>query len=179
MGTCLKRSEPQHLTAQSQFGLGLKFLQSQIASYKGEGFAADLGAMYHMIAVPFSFGLAVRNLGPGIAFSQEKTALPLTLSLGAASYFIPGMALAADVRYRPYDQKMSFNVGTEYMAWGPMVLRAGYQTLQSEILSGRSSIFSGLGGGFGLKLFKYQLDYALTPFGELGNIQRLSLSARW
>jgi len=38
---------------------------------------------------------------------------------------------------------------------------------------------SGLGAGLGLRMRGYNLDYAFTPFGELGNVQRLSLGARF
>ncbi len=38
---------------------------------------------------------------------------------------------------------------------------------------------SGLGGGFGLKMGKYRADYTFTPFGALGNAQRISLGARF
>lgn len=38
---------------------------------------------------------------------------------------------------------------------------------------------SGLGAGFGFKVFGYNVDYAWIPFGELGNIHRISLGARF
>ncbi len=38
---------------------------------------------------------------------------------------------------------------------------------------------TGLGGGSGLKIGKYRADYTFTPFGVLGNAQRISLGARW
>lgn len=36
---------------------------------------------------------------------------------------------------------------------------------------------AGLVGGLGFQLSKYQLDYAFTPFGSLGETHRFSLSA--
>ena len=45
--------------------------------------------------------------------------------------------------------------------------------------SGGLSALCGLAAGFGVKAYGYSLDYAITPFGELGNVQRLSLGARF
>ena len=39
--------------------------------------------------------------------------------------------------------------------------------------------YGGLGAGFGLTMKSYRADYTFTPFGALGNVQRLSLGARW
>ena len=35
----------------------------------------------------------------------------------------------------------------------------------------------GLSAGFGAELAGFKLDYAFTPYGELGNAQRLTLTA--
>ena len=37
----------------------------------------------------------------------------------------------------------------------------------------------GLGGGFGLKFGAYRADYTFTPFGELGNVSRISVGAKF
>ena len=160
-------------------GLGLKALQSRIGSYKGQGLAMDLGATYRPQGLPVSFGLAARNLGPGVRFIGERTRLPLTLSFGAASSFISGMTLSADVGYRPYDKEINFSLGTEYAFLGALALRAGYQSSRNEGLAAKSPVLSGFAGGLGFRLSRYRIDYTLTPFGQLGNTQRLSLSARF
>ncbi|MBI5242169.1 MAG: hypothetical protein HY922_00635, partial [Elusimicrobia bacterium] len=45
--------------------------------------------------------------------------------------------------------------------------------------SGGSMPLGGFGGGFGLKFGNYRADYTFTPFGELGNAQRISLGCRF
>ena len=60
-------------------------------------------------------------------------------------------------------------------------MRAGYTTTQAE--SGASmgdfSALNGFATGLGFKLKGYSLDYSFTPMGELGNVQRFSLGARF
>lgn len=168
--------------AQTQLGVGLKYLESHIGQDMGRGVAVDLGAMRHLTALPISFGASVRNLGPGIRYQSESTQLPLTLALGSAFYFIPGLALATDLSYRPLDQKFMVGVGTEYRVLPMLALRGGYLSgLASDVSSGLGGMngLQGLGGGFGLRLGEYQVDYALTPFGELGNTQKISLGVRF
>ncbi len=58
-------------------------------------------------------------------------------------------------------------------------VRAGYMSNAREAGRGGLTPLAGLGGGFGLKLGNYRADYTFTPFGELGNVQRLSLGMRW
>lgn len=167
------------LSDQVQLGINLKLLESQIEQEKGQGLALDIGASYQPEAWPIALGLAVRNLGPGVTFMNERTRLPLTLALGMASRILEGLTLATDLQYQPYEDRVDFNVGTEYQLLGPLTLRGGYQTFNSEAQREKGSFLSGLAGGFGFRLSRYRLDYAMTPFGELGNTQRISLSARF
>jgi hypothetical protein len=45
---------------------------------------------------------------------------------------------------------------------------------------GQADKFRGFQGGFGFVLSQnYRLDYAILPFGELGNTQRVSFSAKF
>jgi len=50
-------------------------------------------------------------------------------------------------------------------------LRAGYRTGQD--------IGSGISYGAGFKIGKISLDYAYVPYGDLGNIQRISLGIKF
>ncbi|MBI2070714.1 MAG: PorV/PorQ family protein [Elusimicrobia bacterium] len=165
----------RRLSLETRLGLGLKLIQSRIGAYQGQGFALDLGAMRHLQATPLSFGLAVQNLGPGIKFIEERTKLPLTLSSGLGYHAFGSFVLAADIKYRVYDKKTIWAMGTEYGLGGSFALRAGYSLTE---IGGRNSL-SGLGAGFGLKIAQYRLDYSMTPFGELGDTHRVSLGARW
>ncbi|MFC1521720.1 PorV/PorQ family protein [Elusimicrobiota bacterium] len=164
-------------TDQVNLGIGFKFIQSRIAQYKGHGFALDAGGIYHPLAAPVSFGLAVKNIGPGIRFIDEETPLPLSASFGMAYQFFEGVVLSADMNRLIHDRKNHFSIGTEYMMLQAFTLRGGY--LLSHAQPKTASSLSGLGGGFGLKIANSSMDYAFTPFGELGNTHRVSFSMKF
>lgn len=164
-------------------GLSVKFIESEIADHSAQTFAVDLGMLYRLdlSRMPLKIGVSARNLGPGLKFIEQRDPLPTTLTLGLGSAINHTLNLALDMNYHVNESHMSFGLGTEVTPLRFIALRAGY--LQSAASAGTSaSGFSGLGGfggGFGLKVKRYQFDYTFTPFGELGNTQRLSFGARF
>lgn len=161
-------------------GLSLKYLESRIGSASASTLAFDVGAVRSFSDSRFSLGLALLNLGRGMRFIDQTDPLPLTLAVGAAYRFAGILQLALDVRHEPYDRRTDVGVGTEYSAFGGFSLRAGYTSAVGQVsAAGRTSLLDGLGGGFGLRLGRYRVDYTFTPFGSLGNTQRISLGARF
>lgn len=166
------------------FGANLKYLNSSIENESARTFALDIGGMYRFLP-GFMAGFAVQNIGPGIKFIDQRNSLPLTLAIGAGYEIGAGLLLALDVKNRPNDNKTIVSMGTEYAVFSALSLRAGYLAAPAGSISGNgiaANIFgdmSGLGAGLGLKAFGYSLDYAFMPFGELGNVQRISLGARF
>ncbi|HAH05534.1 MAG TPA: hypothetical protein DCM05_03255 [Elusimicrobia bacterium] len=155
-------------------GANIKYLESKIGSDSASTFAMDLGAARQL--GKFSLGLSVLNVGQGMKFISQRDPLPLTFSVGGAYRLGGALNLALDVRHEPNDRRTDIGLGTEYAVLPMFSLRAGYATAGS-ITSARngSSPLNGLGGGFGLKLKGYRADYTFTPFGDLGNVQRISL----
>jgi hypothetical protein len=66
------------------------------------------------------------------------------------------------------------HVGGEYRMRGILALRAGYR-LGPQDWSGLS-LLSGVTAGLGVNLGMFSLDYAFTPYGNLGMVHRLSLN---
>lgn len=160
-------------------GANLKFLESRIGSDSASTMAMDFGAIHRFAKMPLSVGLSVLNVGQGMKFISKRDPLPLTLSLGGAYRVAGALHLALDARHEPYDRRTSVGVGTEYAIFDAFALRAGYASQGPMVSNGGSSPLNGLGGGFGLKLKNYTADYTFTPFGDLGNVQRISLGARF
>ncbi len=170
-------------------GMNVKIIQQRIESETAQGLALDLGSGIRYPASSLSFGAAIQNLGPGMRFFKESYALPLTASAGAAWEPWQGLTLALDLRQRIHTGNTSVSLGTEFWVFSAVALRGGYLSrvgsfakTDSGLKSGADSrleAFTGLGAGVGLRLFNYQLDYALTPYGELGNAQRLSLQVEF
>ena len=133
----------------------------------------DLGARHQVAGSPLALGVSVVNIGPGMKFLNQRDPLPLTLAVGAA-YRLGGVFnLALDVRREVNDKRTEIGIGTEYAVLSSLSLRVGYAS-QSARTSG-----SGGGAGLGINTRRFRADYTFTPFGQLGNVQRVSLGARW
>jgi hypothetical protein len=142
-------------------GLGVtaKHVRTSVADRSQSAVGFDAGASYGLGQT--RLGFAAQNLG--------NATLPMSLT-GGAAYVLPvGLTVAADLRYRPRLGESEFAFGTEYAILPQLSLRGGYGT----------SKMGGINTGFGLKVHGYSLDYSITPFGELGTAQRISLGARF
>lgn len=163
-------------------GANLKYLQSRIGQYSASAVAFDLGVHQRIPGRPLSLGFSVLNLGNGMKFLDQRDPLPLSIGVGASYRIAGAMQLTMDVRREVYDRETNFSIGSEYALLPTLAVRAGYiSTLaqQTGSSSGGLDALGGLGGGLGLKLGRYRFDYTFTPYGNLGNAQRLSLGAKF
>ncbi len=158
------------------FGANAKFLREQIADETGTGIAFDLGALYTFPDMPLSLGVNAQHLGPRVTFIEEAFGLPVTIRLGAAyRLWNEALVLTTDV-IRPTDNDIAIAVGAGYTIGNILQLRTGYKY---QIGGNDLGAISGLTGGFGLTLLRFQVDYALVPFGVLGLTHRFSLVANF
>ncbi|MFH1957408.1 MAG: hypothetical protein ABIJ15_02905 [bacterium] len=152
-------------------------------SVMNNGNPIDMGAQTTVV----NFGLTIRNLGPKMKFIDEKYALPLSITAGGAYSLIGAFNLAMDLTYEPVDKKRTICFGTEFFPMQFFALRAGYlfQAIEalynsdSNLPSSKIAGQHGLGGGIGIKVLGYNLDYAFVPYFELGTTQRVSFSAKF
>ena len=169
-------SYARNITTALAFGTNAKFLREQIADESGTGIAFDFGGLYTFSELPLSLGFNAQHVGPRVRFIEEAFGLPFTFRFGAA-YRPWGDAfmITADV-VRPSDNDITTGVGAAYTIANILQLRTGYKyKLGGNDLGGTS----GLTGGFGLTLRRFQIDYALVPFGVLGLTHRFSLVANF
>ena len=169
-------------------GIGGKFISSSLVTYSATGEAMDAGLLLYTKNKDLSLGLSVQNLGqvsnfsggPVTYTSQEK--LPLVYRVGLAYRLQPqeptNLLLGVDLE-KPIDNDPIFHAGGEFW-WGnksfAVAVRGGYSfdTL-NEDLGGNV----GASAGAGIRFSGFELDYALVPFGALGDTQRFSLSYRF
>lgn len=161
-------------------GANLKYVETRLAQASARTAALDLGVMkpYALRGLPLMLGVAAHNLGPGLRLGEERTQLPLTVSLGLGLRLGGTVLVSADMRQRPHSGAMAFGLGSEYAVLPAFALRAGYAGAPGAAGSGAGNL-GGLGMGFGLKFLKASLDYSFSPYGELGNAQRISLATRF
>lgn len=169
-----------------QVGGQFKWIRQDLAGEVAQGPAVDIGLLSPTPFRRLSVGLSVRNLGPKMKFVSEEFNLPLTVSGGLGYRLNNAINIAADLHSRPYDDEMTAALGVEFHAMETLALRAGYlervaqaisSAQQSETERGSFGNLSGFSAGMGLKLGTMGLDYAFSPFGELGNVHAITLSA--
>ncbi len=151
-------------------GNNIKIIQQKIDSETANGYAFDLGMLYH-ISQNTNLGLVVQNIGSKIKFVAESDNLPLNWKVGVACKLLNRkLIVALDINF-PIDQKVSEYVGTEYWLNDLIAMRAGYRT---DVISYLGNV-SGLSAGMGVKLANYAIDYAWVSYGDLGKTHRFSV----
>jgi|CXWL01.1.fsa_nt_gi hypothetical protein len=166
-----------HKLEVADLGATIKYLRSHIGSTEAQGAAVDVGAKRTFEQL--SVGAAVRNLGPGLRFADQRNDLPLRLATGVSYKFAGGHAMAAELVNGPRGAGTGGSIGGEFQAVKNFFLRAGYTT-QTTITGGSGfDVARGVTMGLGLRNEKWSLDYAVLPTGELGRSHRFSFGARW
>lgn len=165
-------------------GMNLKSISEKLDGVSANTFALDVGAMYYlrpssywmknMPGQEFRAGLALKNLGPGLKFDSESFPLPVAATLGLAWLSHPegknSLVVSLDQTIAN-DEKYWASVGAEYVAFQLLAFRAGYKTGQT--------MGSGIRFGFGFKLSFIDLDYSMSPFGDLGSVHKFGMSMRF
>jgi len=146
----------------------------------------DIRAMYKLKRVPVTIGASLVNLGTQVRFIEQGYSLPLTLRLGATLNkterfpHIVSMEVEA-----PQGSDANLRIGIEYYNLKPFMLRMGYKTMSSEqreAVKGDSKGLEGMYGlsmGIGVESGQWKMDYAMKPYGELGNTHRFSVSLKF
>lgn len=164
-----------------------KAINEKIDTKEGWGMAGDLGLLSRPEVVKgLSAGLTLQNMGSS---PTPGASLPIVLRLGLGyDWNAPftkerlddRLLLGSDIVMPivPVDGAWRLNIGGEYQRWFDQqwaALRLGYRVpTDLGALAGLT-----VGGGFGTELpgANLGLDYAWIPFGELGNMHRISLNA--
>jgi len=115
-------------------------------------------------------GWVVQHVGPEVGCYY----LPETLRLGTA-YHGGRLGAAMDISYGLIDHLMSVGWGGEVKVHPSVALRVGYKwDGQDQGIGG----FQGLSAGAGIRLGRFNVDYAYQPFGDLATSHRISVEYR-
>lgn len=153
-------------------GVSIKYISSEI-SEKASAYAIDAGAVYKLSGKT-SFSFAAQNFGSALKYRNLSDPLPFMMRFALAHKPVQEWLLEADLA-APSDGDAWFSAGSEYS-------KSIGKNFSGSVRAGYSSSTKDLGGsrgfalGFGLVYSGYCFDYAYTPYGELGNTSRFSLS---
>ncbi len=165
-------------------GIGGKYISSNLVNFSATGIGFDAGLLFYTSQRDWTLGLSVQNVGQVSNFgqysSQEK--LPTVYRGGLAYRFQPQkpthFLLGVDVE-KPIDGDLILHTGGE--AWLGLQnisvgFRAGYafNPLNQDLGS-----TAGASLGAGVRYGGFELNYALVPFGILGDTQRFSFTYRF
>lgn len=138
------------------------------------GQSYDFGTLYYTGFKSLAFGMSVRNFSNEIKYADEGFQLPLTFTMGLSMDLFDllpekpaGMALFASVdavHYRSHAEQL--NIGLEYTFMDMVHFRGGYRTNNDE---------DDFSFGFGISKFGLTIDYASTPFTNIGSAQRITV----
>lgn len=159
-------------------GGNFKIIRERIESASAQAFALDAGAVYEM-SNKLKLGVTLKNLGTGLTLNKTACPLPMGLRAGAALQFNKSLLLSSDISL-PFDDSLSLHFGGEYIYPSlvkgvRLALRAGVKTAAMSYLGAMSA----LSLGFGAETGAVGLDYALSPYGDLGLTHRLSLKIKF
>ncbi len=153
-------------------GLTVKYLYEKIFIESAAGYAFDLGFIFQPLTYPLKLAVVAQNFGSMNKLRAQTINLPKTVRMGV-SYLLPldtiggTILLAADaVKVVETDFRGSF--GAELQFNDRLRVRLGYQTGLAQ---------QDFGGGLGLKINRYYLDYGFIPFdSNFGDTHRFSFA---
>lgn len=165
-------------------GANLKTINETLNNVSANALAADLGAVYYLRpanywmskvqAQEYRFALTVRNLGTGLKFDRLTSPLPTSVTLGSSwlshPYGSSTLILSMDHTIAN-DEKYSVSLGAEYQAFQLLSFRAGFKTGQD--------IGSGIRFGVGFRLSFADLDYSMSPYGDLGAMHKVGMTVKF
>ena len=162
-------------------GGSLKYVRSHIASQEAQGVAFDAGLRRAWDAAggKLTAGAALRNMGPGLKYQDQRNDLPLRAAFGAAFKFAKGHAVAAEFQNGPRGSGSEGGAGGELQAMEGVLLRLGWTSKSAAANGAGFDAARGLTLGLGLRRGGFGLDYAAQAAGELGSTHRFTLGAKF
>jgi hypothetical protein len=177
-------------------GLNINITSEEIATDTGGGYGLSLSTFYAPKYQNISFGLDVENLG----FADNRPSLPIAIRMGFGYRFalenimLPfteegyfdfpdnNAAMDLDAVVYPTEQIVRINVGLEKYwvlnKYHSVAARVGYK------FGADLGTVAGMTAGLGYRLTAAEtnnvdIDYAITPYGDLGISHRISLTGKF
>jgi hypothetical protein len=177
-------SYAKQITAQLSMGGTFRYLNETIAGVGMSNWSADFSTFYYTGFRSLRMSLSARNFGPDahlVGYSEELQSepvdirMPLELRAGVAYDLLEGkisphlLTLILEGKVSS-DGPEKIHLGTEYLFKEMLAVRAGYRFNYDE-----EGLTLGAGLNFPIGAQRYSLNYAFLDFGDLQQVQSLSL----
>ncbi|MCH7676197.1 PorV/PorQ family protein [candidate division KSB1 bacterium] len=153
-------------------GLTVKYLYEKIFIESAAGYAFDFGLIFQPFSNSLRLAVVAQNLGSMNKLRAVSINLPKTVRLGVSYLLaldeISGTVLLTADGVKVIETDFRGGFGVELQFKDRLAVRVGYQTGLSQ---------QAFGGGLGLKINRYHLDYGFTPFdSNFGDTHRFSFA---
>lgn len=163
-----------HLHPALSVGTGVAGLYGAIDTFFAVGLIGNLGITYEPPLPGLRFGFAATKIGAQLKPFGTRDPMPLELSIGATWEVNPALNLNLNLN-KPIDNRFNISAGIEGWVNQFLALRAGYNTLGTDLMAGSGSDpLAGFAVGLGIRYHRYQLDYTFVPMVVLGIAHRIS-----
>lgn len=152
-------------------GISAKGLYEDLLEERGWGGGLDIGALARPLPL-LGVGVAARHLGLASFTTSGGERLPAEV-VGGFSLDTRYLRATLDATFALFDNKPGIRAGLEFQPVPMLALRAGYRTGPVDVRS--LGALSGLTAGIGVALGGIGVDYAFTPYGELGATHRVGI----
>ncbi len=168
------------------YGVTLKYIYSNIATYKSTAFAMDFGFLYLIPSQGAALSFSVNNLGQQLStYISTKERLPLDVRFGfsKALEHTPVNVSVSFARLNESQSKLiqhlkAFSIGGEFTFGEAVLARIGYNNeVRQDSELGTTLGLAGFCGGVGLRFAggKYKLDYSFNSIGKIGSTHRFNV----
>ena len=178
-------------------GGGINFITSKIDTYNSSAISGNAGVTYHNKQTKEVASLVVKNFGYQFkSFNGERENLPFRVDLGYTR-ILSAIPLAVTITahdLQKFDISSEYNIKNQEVKTGRKIadhfslglelfpeknfnIRLGYNVKRgNELAVSDQRNFSGLSGGFGIKISKFRLDYAHVRYHNSSNVNQLGIS---
>lgn len=165
---------------EDRFVLGAtgKFVRSKII-LDDNTVSADMGIIFpYMFDRKFRLAFAAHHIMGSLRLDKVEYPLPLTFRLGTVTEINKNLSMTGDI-VASRDNYPYVALGGELKIKASqklnLFLRSGLNTRGAFELTG----FRNLTFGTGLQYGRYSIDYAFSPYGDIGNAHRISISMNY
>lgn len=170
-----------------RYGINLHTVYSSVAEYGALAMALDAGVAWHVPSQQVTIAGSLNYLGRALSSLggvRDRLPLDVRVSVSKRLRHIPLIAALTlhDLRYAPSARSTGdfFShtiLSLEFQASSAFHLRVGYSHDKRELKSASRLDLAGIGAGFGLRIRRFQFDYAFTSW-SFAELHQLTLGTR-
>jgi len=163
-------------------GVTFKYITSTIERESASAFAMDLGAVISgdkYDAYPYKIGVSVKNIGSAMKYISKSEPLPLMAAVGLAVDIGGGMEAVFNISDNITESNLVCGLGMGFNVGGGFMLNGGLSRAMGVAEGGLGGLPVGVNAGVGFNVSNFMVNYGFVPMGEMGNMQRMSLTFKF